>query len=305
MVIRADQQLHAEPDAPARWQAGFSLHLTPRPDDEVAELAGRIMRELSRLWWAQEVYCWPAEELEDGGSVLGGSVDVDGVPVHAGLAQLRAGLQLADAELELWADSAGARQAAPVAFGAGPSTAALHNPYLTAFEQVDQDSAYAWGPRQEMVRQFSWAVPSQAAIDAIAQTGAVVEIGAGSGYWTYLLRQAGVDVAAYDPEPGGGQAEWAARQWTPVSAGDHRAVDAHPDRTLLMCWPEYDALWTADAIDRYSGDRVVMIGEGPYGCTGHDRMHELLEERFERVGVVHIPTWATIHDDVEIWQRRR
>ncbi|HET9889692.1 MAG TPA: hypothetical protein VFQ42_04255 [Mycobacterium sp.] len=129
----------------------------------------------------------------------------------------------------------------------------------------------------EVKRRYSWAIPNEAALRAIAECSprGVVEIGAGGGYWAKLLRERGVDVIAYDPEPGGGQ--WfQGEPWTEVLTGDHTSVIGHPGRTLLMVWPMYDTAWTHEAVELYSGDTVVYVGEGHGGCTGTDRMHELL-----------------------------
>lgn len=48
---------------------------------------------------------------------------------------------------------------------------------------------------------YAFGVPTDAALDAIAARGPVVELGAGTGYWAALLRQAGCDVVAYDITP--------------------------------------------------------------------------------------------------------
>lgn len=55
--------------------------------------------------------------------------------------------------------------------------------------------------RSQFVKKCAWAVPNMAAINEIARQGKIVEVGAGTGYWTFLLRQMGVDVVAYDESP--------------------------------------------------------------------------------------------------------
>ena len=55
---------------------------------------------------------------------------------------------------------------------------------------------------REMIKdRFSWAIPNEEALDAIAAVGPIVEIGAGTGYWAWLLQKRGVDVVAYDATP--------------------------------------------------------------------------------------------------------
>lgn len=171
-------------------------------------------------------------------------------------------------------------------------------------------------------RHYSWAIPNDAALDAIAQCSprGVVEIGAGGGYWTRLLRGRGVDVIAYDRAPRPGR--WHTHNWVDdVLAGDHTAVAGHPERTLLLVWPAYGEAWTHQVIEAYGGDTVVYVGEGDGGATGDDRMHGLLglhecwhdpdedcdcrkePEPFTPVRVVGIPQWFGLHDRLYVCQR--
>ncbi|MGH8008268.1 MAG: hypothetical protein ACREQ3_14830 [Candidatus Binatia bacterium] len=154
----------------------------------------------------------------------------------------------------------------------------------------------------ELRKRYSYAVPSEPALDTIiahSPTG-VVEIGAGSGYWAMLLQRRGVDVVAYDPEPPGHlRRHWyrrpgglsnlamcqelptwhSGKAWTAVHEGDHTKAAEHPTRTLLMCWPSYDEPWAAWAVECYMGDTVIYVGEGSHGCTADDRFHALVGDR--------------------------
>ncbi|PNW76347.1 hypothetical protein CHLRE_12g552827v5 [Chlamydomonas reinhardtii] len=70
------------------------------------------------------------------------------------------------------------------------------------FSQED-DMQYVLGLaiRSSMaVPSVSWAIPSAEALEVIAQQsgGRVVEVGAGTGYWAWLLARRGVDVVAVD-----------------------------------------------------------------------------------------------------------
>lgn len=47
----------------------------------------------------------------------------------------------------------------------------------------------------------SFAIPSEAALALIAEHAPLIECGAGTGYWSALLQQRGVDVIAYDSQP--------------------------------------------------------------------------------------------------------
>lgn len=55
--------------------------------------------------------------------------------------------------------------------------------------------------RDRLVARYSWAIPNAAALRALAAAAPLIEIGAGNGYWAYLLRQLGVDILAFDANP--------------------------------------------------------------------------------------------------------
>lgn len=58
--------------------------------------------------------------------------------------------------------------------------------------------------RSELVRRYSWAIPSPESIAFILghlNGRPVVEVGAGTGYWLWLLSQHGINVRAYDIAP--------------------------------------------------------------------------------------------------------
>jgi hypothetical protein len=136
--------------------------------------------------------------------------------------------------------------------------------------------------RDEALARYGFAVPSPAAIDAVARWAAplagVVEVGAGTGYWSWVLAHAGVDVVASDLQ----QHEWfpGTTPFVPVVAADGRAfAAAHADRCLLLVWPTQDQTWGADVLDAFAdagGQRVAYVGEGAGGRTGDDRFHRLI-----------------------------
>lgn len=246
-----------------------------------------------------------------------------------------------------------------------PTLAATANPYLDAYREAldhqrQHDGTFGlltWdgkaqpsrscsgclrerrpgAGRRDLARTYSWAVPDDAALDAIAEhsPAGVVEIGAGGGYWAGLLRARGVDVIAYDPDPVAGyphqggarpgqnaETRWSNVSWSDVLLADHHAAAHHPDRALLLVWPSYDEPWTDQVLDLYEGGTVIYVGEAG-GCTGTGRMHTLLGEepycwhgdvgeecncgtdaaRFEQVADVEIPQWAGLHDRLRVYRR--
>ena len=178
----------------------------------------------------------------------------------------------------------------------------MTNPYLEAYLAATRASnAYSqWESRRALVQQYAWAIPNDEAIRLLVGLGPLVEIGAGSGYWASLVRQAGGDIVALDIEP------WATTH-TEVEEGGPEYAGAYHDRTLFLCWPPYDMPMAYDALYGYTeagGRRVVYVGESRGGCTGDDAFHEMLALRYEWSDGVSLPQWYGLHDTLTVWERR-
>lgn len=193
----------------------------------------------------------------------------------------------------------------------GESSVGDPNGYWTVNlpERERARAAEAGLDRGDLCVRYSWAIPSPGDIAFICKGlngRAVVEIGAGGGYWAWQLTQAGVDVAAYDPhEPGLDNNFARHRLYHPVQPGNHERAAGHPDRALMLCWPSYGAPFAKEALHRYRGDTVIYIGEGEGGCCADDRFHRILRRDFEHAGSSpqHVTYWG-IHCDLSIWRRK-
>jgi hypothetical protein len=165
------------------------------------------------------------------------------------------------------------------------------NRYDTSQRHIDRLET-----RDELTEEYAWAIPNHEAIATIATHDPVLEVGAGNGYWAYLLRQVDGDVLAtdadapFDPE------------WSPVwSARAQSVVPDYPDRTLLMVWPSYDETWPSETLGAYQGDTVIYVGEGRGGCTADDRFHQLLHDEWQLEATVAIPQYLGLNDRLEVW----
>lgn len=164
--------------------------------------------------------------------------------------------------------------------------------------------------RNIFIARFGFAVLTAAAVKFIANYSPLLEVGAGSGYWSYELRKSGVDVIATDPgtgkyRNGGDMANWP-EPWTEIERIDGvTAVIAEPNRNLLIVWPDYGNPWPAETLQAFAGSRVLYVGEGDGGCTGDAKFHELLEAHFENEQTFSLPQFSGIHDRLEVWKRKR
>jgi hypothetical protein len=164
--------------------------------------------------------------------------------------------------------------------------------------------------RRELAALFSWAIPTDEALDVLAGYAPLVECGAGMGYWTALLRARGVEAVAYDLVPPGGHtlnAYHKARRapWTRVhQSSSVAAVRRHRGHTLVLCWPPYaDDAASYATLRAYRGDVVIYIGERDEGATGSVRFHRELRLNWTLIEAVELPHWPRLRDRLMVYRR--
>jgi hypothetical protein len=187
-------------------------------------------------------------------------------------------------------------------FGEAPvDDISLWRKYDRALEDTCPDMS-RFTRRDRALEKYGFAIPNEAAFDALAQRGPIIEVGAGLGYWAWCLRERGVDVLACDV---GETWPWSGREpWTEIMRADGRLLAAEcPERTLFLCWPSMER-WPAQVLSAYRGNTVVIVGESDYGCTGDRALFRLLSWRWNEVEEIAIPVWPGIHDRMTIYERK-
>ncbi len=205
----------------------------------------------------------------------------------------------------------------------------IENPYLEEYVKdipPDEESArIRKNERFAMCGRYSWSVPTQQAIDLLVRLSPLVEIGAGTGYWAWMIRAAGGNIIAYDANPPGqsGENTWhteAPTCYTHVERGSIEVLPRHNHRTLLLCWPPYSNQSRPDtladkkahlrkcmgyqALRQWRGERVVYVGEWRC-CTAGWAFHDLLEHRYREIACVPLPAWPGIVDKLSVHERVR
>lgn len=177
--------------------------------------------------------------------------------------------------------------------------------YSPGYVQFDLD--YRTGKpqdwRDQFIRKYGFPIITEQVVQEIMRHGRrFVEIGAGLGYLTHELRAAGADVVATDSMTGGYDF---GKPWVEVEELDgERAVLKYMDRIMLLSWPCYNEDWSARVLEAYPGPRFVFIGENWGGCTGNDRFHNLLYEKWREISDLDIPQWEGIHDWLRVYERK-
>jgi hypothetical protein len=197
----------------------------------------------------------------------------------------------------------------------GPQIADMFGPGRPRRGGVDVNEwASRWERRRELVSMYSWSVPDPPTVDFVVEhsKGRIVDPIAGTGYWTYLLAQSGVDCVAYDkdpPQPSNESNLWHKYSSTFGFVRQGDAVDAvtvvSPSKTLFLSWPPYDELVAYEVLHAYRGERLIYIGEGNGGCTADETFFAELEAGWTEVASHTIAQWSGIHDFVMVFDRNR
>lgn len=111
------------------------------------------------------------------------------------------------------------------------------------------------------MQRYAHICPDRAVLDELVRAGPIVELGAGRGYWSRLLRDLGGDVIAYD------NWSWAPASglWTDIETGNEVSLAAHADRTLLIVKPPRPG--TGRMVRAWPGRLLVVVTDGPYPNT--------------------------------------
>ena len=160
--------------------------------------------------------------------------------------------------------------------------------------------------RYEMTKMYSWAIPNDEALKMIEVYQPIVEMGAGSGYWAFLLRAyRRAEIVAYD----GFSSSYGYKKketWTKVERGGPGVLEEYsPEWNLFICWPPYDDPFADECLQEFNGNFVLYIGEGPFGCTGDDEFHVRLAKEFRIINTVDIPRYQGIYDSLRVFMRRK
>jgi len=160
------------------------------------------------------------------------------------------------------------------------------------------DSSSMRSVRSEAIQEFGFAIMTDAAAELIAAFSPILEVGAGSGYWTWELQAIGADAVATDPDPFSCVGCEVDREWVEVERlNADQAMELYPGRTVLSVWPSLGDTWLDDALRVHKPERLVLVGEGAYGCTASPALWDALDELgYAEVSTFDLPQWSGIHD---------
>ena len=199
------------------------------------------------------------------------------------------------------------------------------NPYWNAIRPSVESASTVYKTnnllRWELCNQYTWSIPDPESVAFVASFLAprAVEVGAGTGYWAWLMAQAEIDIVAYDSAPpdvvatNKWHSPWDAdagaflgqlrQTFHPISLGGPDELMCCADRTLFLCWPPYRSPMALRCLQHYPGTRLVYIGEDEGGSCATTTFFKQLQKEW-RLIASHIPVcWYRHPDRVNVYER--
>jgi hypothetical protein len=210
-------------------------------------------------------------------------------------------------QADLLAASALADMASWVASGAPLNAAELRSKGFAGPDEPEGTSARDLRlARKAFVRDWGFSVPCAEAVAVLCRLGPIVEVGAGSGYWTALLQAAGHDVIATDL--GAGESPYGFAVARHAQVEQLAALDAvrkYPDRDLFCSWPSEGEPWMAEAIGAMAaGLRLALILDDRGTMTGDESLRGVLAATCGLLETVTIPQFPGVCDRLHVYERR-
>jgi hypothetical protein len=166
---------------------------------------------------------------------------------------------------------------------------------------ISRYGPYDMATRLVFGQMFGFGIPCHETVSAVASFYRILEVGAGSGFWSYWLRQRGCDVIATDPtDP--------PSQWL----DDIVRVDAqealrkfHGRAAVLLVWPHFVEDWPVALVRNLPRKTALCyVGEGPYGCCAPLQFFlELGRQSLKMIYAHPSPSWAPTRDFLTIYYK--
>lgn len=166
--------------------------------------------------------------------------------------------------------------------------------------------------RQKVVATYGFAVLTREVVSCLVPYSPFIEVGAGTGYWSYELQRAGccsiatdISVPGLTSSANSRYAYWERPCFVNVLALPAQQVAReHPDKTLLMVWPETSEEWSYEALVSYTGARMIYVGAVERRRAQDNQFHNELEQNWKLETCIRIPRFPGHQDAVFVYHRR-
>jgi len=157
--------------------------------------------------------------------------------------------------------------------------------------------------RDEVLKEFGFALPCKELLDVLEDNQPIVEIGAGTGYMTALMRHRGIDVIGTDPgfnAYGFITGRYDVRQ---MRIQGKTAVRRFRDRTVFCSWATLAETWLRQALRAMEiGRKFISIEED---ACAEETTWDYRDASFDHVNWIDLPAWNYMNDRAGLWIKKR
>jgi hypothetical protein len=158
--------------------------------------------------------------------------------------------------------------------------------------------------RERWINEFGFFIPCAEVLDSLASAKCVLEVGAGTGFMTRLMKHRGIPVIGSDPalmKHGFEVGRYDSGQYRlQAKTAVRRFWNAD---TVFCSWPSYDETWFRQMLKAMRiGQRLVVVRES---ATADETAWDYYESSFEEIDAIDIPCFYGLHDYVCVAVKKR
>jgi len=156
--------------------------------------------------------------------------------------------------------------------------------------------------RYTAIHRFGFVIPSRELLDQLQCHQPILEVGAGSGYITALMRHRGIDVIGTDALRQNYGFVFGAYDANQLTMNATEAVRRFPDRNVFCAWPTLGSTWLRYALQAMTvGRRAILIEES---ACAEPSTWQYRDRCFGRESSIDIPIWPGMHDYAATWIKK-
>lgn len=169
-----------------------------------------------------------------------------------------------------------------------------------------RDTMAMWHLRDEWVLRFGFAIPCGELIDELKRFAPIVEVGAGTGYMTRLMRNAGIDVIGSDYDFKGYNTHGfmtGCFDDDQINGVQAKTMVRRYPRTVFCSWPTLDHTWFRQMLRAMRiGEVLIVIHED---ACAEETAWQYLSECFAGIYDIAIPAFEHMNDTASVYVKKR
>lgn len=164
---------------------------------------------------------------------------------------------------------------------------------------------------------FSYSIPTDEAINEMKKYSPIIEMGAGLGYWAWILRNENCVIESFDNKSYFNKIiennSYSLKSisnpeyWIEVKDGNPDILKTNYENyTLFLSWPisEKEGEMASDCLKYYSGNNLLYVGELEGGHTGGELFLSLLNSEWLLKRKIRLPSWPGYDDNFYIYEKK-